>query len=212
MVTPRSNPPADHHGPPRNHHSPWRIRPGVWITGVLLIAIAATAWALTRPETPAPDQAGTPLDQTADLSDLLVDAPAALERAPDFAIPSRAGGDFILSSHLETDGRPVFLNLWASWCLPCRAEMPAIDEAAVRHPDVSFIGVAVQDDETEARAFADEIGVTYTIAFDIRDQVSALYPALGLPATFLIDADGNIVDTYIGTLDADVIDDLVSQF
>jgi peroxiredoxin len=90
--------------------------------------------------------------------------------------------------------------------------MPAIDEAAQRHRDVAFVGIAVKDDESEARAFADEIDIAYTIGFDIREQVSTLYPALGLPATFLIGADGTIVDTYIGTLTDQVIDDLVAQF
>ena len=196
--------------PDRRDHSPWRIRPAVLITGLIMIMIFAGGWWLTRPS--GSTEASTPLDGAVDLSSLDGDAPGARDRAPEFAVPSKDGGDFILSEHLATDGRPVFLNLWASWCLPCRAEMPAIDEASRRHQDVAFVGIAVQDDESEARAFADEIGVTYIIGFDIREQVSALYPAIGLPATFLIGADGTIVDTYIGTLTDQVIDDLVAQF
>jgi thiol-disulfide isomerase/thioredoxin len=202
MVTPS-------HSPDQSGHSPWRIRPPVLITGLILIAVFAAGWWLTRPGD-ATD--ASPLDQAVDLSSLAGNAPVALDPAPDFAVPARDGGDFILSDHLATGGRPVFLNLWASWCLPCRAEMPAIDDAARRHTDVSFVGIAVKDDESEARAFADEIGIGYIIGFDVREQVNALYPALGLPATFLIDTDGNIVDTYIGTLNDQVIDDLVAQF
>ena len=197
------------HSPEPADHSPWRIRPTVLITGLILIVIFAGGWWLTRPSDTTTET--NPLGTAVDLSDLAGNAPEARDRAPDFAVPARDGGDFILSDHLATDGRPVFLNLWASWCLPCRAEMPAIDEASRRYEDVAFVGIAVQDDESEARAFADEIGITYIIGFDIREQVSALYPALGLPATFLIGADGTIVDIYIGTLNDQVIDDLVAQ-
>lgn len=203
MVTPESPPPA----PPPNDHSPWRIRPAVLGLGFGAIVITiAVWWAVGTGGASDPSPA-----TTIDLSDLVADAPAQTERAPDFAVPVRGGGDFVLADHLAGDGRPVFMNLWASWCLPCRDEMPAIDAAAERHPDVAFVGIAVQDDAEDAEAFAEEIGVTYTIGFDIRDQVSALYPALGLPATFLIGADGTIVDTYIGTLTPAVIDELTDQ-
>jgi cytochrome c biogenesis protein CcmG/thiol:disulfide interchange protein DsbE len=207
MVTPRQHRPPDNSGHQPDEHSPWRIRPAILFTGLALILVFAAGWWLTR-DSSSGDEV-SPLDQAVDLSDLLTGAPEAREPAPDFSIPARGGGDFTLSTHLATDGRPVFLNLWASWCLPCRTEMPAIDEAARRHGDVAFVGVAVQDDESEAGAFADEIGVSYTIAYDVRDQVNASYPTLGLPATFLIDSDGTIVETYIGTLNDDVIDGLV---
>ncbi len=126
--------------------------------------------------------------------------PSANATAPDFTVPTRDGGTFTLSDHLATDGRPVFLNLWASWCPPCRAEMPAIQQASIDHPDVLFIGVSVQDDRVAAQAFADEIGVTYTIGYDDENVVDAGYAPLGLPATYLISADGEIVERLFGGL------------
>ena len=58
------------------------------------------------------------------------------EPAPIFSVETQEG-EFSLSEHIATDGRPVFLNLWASWCFPCREEMPAIDRAAAAHPEVA---------------------------------------------------------------------------
>lgn len=125
------------------------------------------------------------------------------EAAPDFALTLIDGTPFRLSDHLADDGRPVILNLWASWCSPCRAEMPAFDVAAQTHTDVFFIGVAVEDDPDSARAFADEIGVSYALAIDEAERVARRYFSPGLPATFFISADGVIVRKAFGQLDED---------
>ena len=130
--------------------------------------------------------------------------------APRFTVPTLDGGSFSLADHLERDGSPVFLNLWASWCPPCRAEMPAIDAAATRHPDVKFVGVAVQDDFQAAARFAQEIGVSYAIGLDEYDEVDALYPSAGLPVTYLIGADGTVVRALFGQLDESQIDESIA--
>ncbi len=135
------------------------------------------------------------------------------ERAPDFAVPIRGGGTFTLSDHLATDGRPVLLNLWASWCPPCRAELPAIDAAAARHPEVLFVGVAVSDSVDDATAFADDLGISYLIGFDENDEVGPAFRAPGLPATYLISPDGHIVKRILGQMTEDSIDaDLAAAF
>lgn len=131
--------------------------------------------------------------------------------AADFSIELLDGSTFRLSDHLADDGRPVFLNLWASWCSPCRAEMPALDAAARNHPEVYFLGVAVDDDPVAAEAFADEIGVTYPLAIDEAERVGRRYPAPGLPATFLISSRGEIVRTIFGQLDEAQIDELLAE-
>jgi len=118
--------------------------------------------------------------------------------APDFDAELLEGGFFRLSNHLADDGRPVFLNLWASWCFPCREEMPAIDALAAAHPEILFLGVAVEDSLDGANGFAEEIGVAYPLAFDETNSVSDLYPVLGLPATFLITADGEVAAKLFG--------------
>lgn len=131
--------------------------------------------------------------------------------AADFSLTLLDGTPFRLTEHLTGDGRPVLLNLWASWCGPCRAEMPALDAASQSHSDVLFLGVAVEDDPDAARGFAAEIGVSYPLAIDESDRVSRRYPSPGLPATYLIGVDGVILRTVFGQLAEDQIDDLISE-
>lgn len=135
---------------------------------------------------------------------------APAEVAPMFTVAT-TDGTFSLSEHLATDGRPVFLNLWASWCFPCREEMPAIDAAATKHPEVAFIGVSVQDTTAEATAFAEEIGVQYTLGFDEEGTVDAAYTPVGLPASFIISADGVILERIFGKVTEADLDEKFSK-
>lgn len=131
--------------------------------------------------------------------------------APDFSVTLFDGTDFRLSSHLSDDGRPVVLNFWASWCVPCREEMPAFDAVSRRRPEVFFLGVAVEDTEAEARTFAAEIGVSYPLGIDPDSAILEQYPILGLPTTWFISADGLIAATWAGQLDPTKLEDLIDQ-
>lgn len=135
------------------------------------------------------------------------------EIAPIFSVATTNGGQFALSEHIANDGRPVFLNLWASWCFPCREEMPAIDAASVAHPEVEFVGVAVQDSEADAAEFADEIGVSYILGFDNDGTVEDAYNPLGLPASYIISGDGIIVERIFGKVtEQDLADKFAEHF
>ena len=133
------------------------------------------------------------------------------EAAATFTVDTFDHGTFALSQHLAEDGRPVFLNLWASWCAPCRAEMPDIDEAAIRNPDVAFIGVAVKDELNAAQGFADEIGVAYPLAFDETNAVDDGYGPIGLPASYIISSEGIIVERIFGPVTGEQIDEKLAQ-
>lgn len=133
------------------------------------------------------------------------------DQSPDFTLELFDGTSFTLSDHLERDGRPVVMNFWASWCLPCREEMPAFDAVAARRPDVYFLGVAVQDTETEARAFAEEIGVGYPLGFDSDGTISDLYPILGLPTTSFITSDRTEAASWSGILDEAKLESLIAE-
>lgn len=133
------------------------------------------------------------------------------DEAPDFSVDLIAGGRFRLSEHLAADGRPVILNLWASWCGPCREEMPALDAVSAANPEVFLIGVAVDDDPGAARGFAAEIGVSYALAVDEGDAVGARYPSPGLPATFFIDGDGQVVRIVYGGVTQEQVQDLIDS-
>jgi thiol-disulfide isomerase/thioredoxin len=138
---------------------------------------------------------------------------ADAELAPNFAVPTASGGEFSLAEHLATDGRPVFLNLWASWCFPCREEMPAISAASEKFTDIAFVGVAVQDSMADAQAFAEEIAVSYTIGFDENDAVDADYRPLGLPASYIISSDGVILERIFGKVtEEDLADKFATYF
>jgi hypothetical protein len=76
--------------------------------------------------------------------------------------------------------------------------MPAINGASQAFTDIKFVGVAVQDNRADSEAFADEIGVTYTIGFDTDNAVNADYNPLGLPASYIISSDGVILERIFG--------------
>jgi thiol-disulfide isomerase/thioredoxin len=109
-------------------------------------------------------------------------------------------------------GRPVVLNFWASWCVPCRTEMPALEAVQRRLGDgVAFLGVNHQDSRTAALQLVDDTGVTYPSGMDPEGQVARAYELVGLPATVLITPDGDLVATRLGAVDADELDLMIDE-
>ena len=130
--------------------------------------------------------------------------------APDFDVPLLDGsGRFVLSEQLAEDDRPVVLNLWASWCRPCRLETPDISAFAEANPDVKIIGVAVEDTERAANDFAAEFRPAYDLAFG-NDDFDSADPRLGLPATYVIGPDGVVDHLFNGIVNEEVLADLTS--
>lgn len=107
----------------------------------------------------------------------------------------------------ELRGKVVFLNFWASWCPPCRAEARALEQAWRRHKaqGVVFVGVNTQDEEARARDFIEEFGVTYPNGMDRGGRIAIDYGVWGLPETFFIDREGRITYKHVGTLGRDTI-------
>ncbi len=131
------------------------------------------------------------------------------DRAPDFTVPLLDGGSFTLSNQLELDDRVIVLNLWASWCIPCRIETPELSAFAASHPEIKVIGVAVQDTESEARRFAAEFKPSYDLAMG--DQEFRMsYPSLRtLPATYIIEPNGRVAHIINGMVTNQLLEDLV---
>jgi cytochrome c biogenesis protein CcmG/thiol:disulfide interchange protein DsbE len=129
--------------------------------------------------------------------------------APDFDIPLY-GSDvhFRLSDHR---GQGVVINFWASWCHPCREEMPVLEEGWRTYKDrgIAFIGANVSDSEEKAAAFLREIGVTYPNGPDPGGEVSALYHLSGLPETFFVTPDGVVAQRVIGGVTAEGLSEAV---
>ena len=111
--------------------------------------------------------------------------------APDFEVETFAGETLRLS---DLEGQVVVLNFWASWCPPCRWEMPAFEEISREYRDrgVTFVGIAMSDTLEDAKGFADQTGVTYPLALDTTNEVVRAYQVRTLPTTFFIDKDGRI--------------------
>lgn len=128
------------------------------------------------------------------------------QTAPDLSFPLFDGSTFDMTGHFATDGRPIVLNLWASWCFPCRTEMPEFSALAEQHPDVAFVGVAVDDSRVPAEEFADEIRVSYPLGIDHNGDVAGAYPFIGLPTTYLISSDRIVTHQIQGQVTGPVLE------
>jgi thiol-disulfide isomerase/thioredoxin len=133
------------------------------------------------------------------------------ETADPAADAGPAPADTISLSDLR--GSIVMLNIWATWCPPCREEMPALQQLHDSHAGrgLRVVGVSIDSalDEGAVNAFAASLGITFLILHDPADHVSRAFRTTGVPETFLIDADGRIVRRWIGRFDPlapDVID------
>jgi len=111
--------------------------------------------------------------------------------APDFALKSSTGQNLRLS---EYRGDVVMINFWATWCGPCRQEMPLLDELYARYQRVGFnlLGVNIDDDSRRAMQMIDELGVSFPVLFDARKEVSELYEVEAMPVTVLVDREGTV--------------------
>jgi len=99
-------------------------------------------------------------------------------------------------------GKVVFLNFWASWCPPCRAEARELEATwqRVKDQEVIFLGIDIQDTEEDARAFLKEFSITYPNGRDASGKVAIDYGVWGIPETFFIDRRGRITYKHVGTL------------
>lgn len=121
--------------------------------------------------------------------------------APDFqlALYGSGGQTWRLA---DQRGKGVVVNFWASWCVPCRAEMPALQKlySESHARGVEFIGVGVQDTEADALAFLSEMGVTFPTGLDADGSILQSYSVLGLPSTYFVNKRGQIVREWVGLI------------
>lgn len=130
------------------------------------------------------------------------------------ALPVTNAVDF--EQLLADSESPMVVNLWASWCIPCRSEAPLFTEAHRQLGDeVRFIGVATQDNQVDAEAFVAEFSMTFENYFDRNGEVKGWIGSLGLPTTFFVASGGEVVSTHFGIIDerslALEIDELLSR-
>lgn len=118
-------------------------------------------------------------------------AGAADRAAPDFRLVARSGETVALS---DLRGQVVLINFWATWCGPCRKEMPLLEQIARRYGPLGFtmLGINVEEDSRLADVFLKEVAVSFPILLDPQNGVSKLYDVQAMPSTVIVDRAGNI--------------------
>lgn len=163
-----------------------------WILGALVL-LGAGAFLATRQ--PAPSGGDYVL------------APQYRRPAPDFALPDYKSGDTIRLSQYR--GKVVLLNFWATWCPPCRREIPDFIEVqrALRPQGFEIIGLSLDEGGAQDVApFARQVGINYAVALGNQD-VATLYGGIrGIPTSFLIDREGSIARTFPGMVDRQTLE------
>lgn len=130
--------------------------------------------------------------------------------APDFTLVDLEGNAVTLS---DLRGRPVVLNFWATWCPPCRLEMPELQETQRDYAEQGVVVLTVNQDESAAQvqSFFDEIGLTLQAVLDDDGDVGIAYGAFYLPSTVFINADGDITAFHRGIISRSQMDDYLVQ-
>ena len=116
---------------------------------------------------------------------------AQAESAQDFVLKSNSGENVRLA---EQQGKVVMLNFWASWCGPCRKEMPLLDGLYQRYQEVGFVlyGINVEKNTGDAEKLLKDLGTSFPILWDGDSKVSKLYDVNAMPTTIMIDKDGKV--------------------
>lgn len=168
----------------------------MWLAGAILAAaLLAGAFFLYKhlSKTYQPDTLmENPTDETG----------AQTYQAPDFTAMDQSGNTVRLSDNF---GTPIVLNFWASWCPPCKAEMPHFEAAYKTHTDIQFLMVNATSGDimSDAKKLIEAEGYTFPVLFDTEGVAAYTYGASSLPITFFIDKDGNLVTYAIGSLSAE---------
>ena len=126
------------------------------------------------------------------------------EPAPNFTLALIDGGNFNLNDYT---GRPVLINFFASWCLPCREEMPVLEKIVHEYEPkgVVFLGIAVDDTEEKMKDFIAKYGVTFPVGLDKTAAIQKSFGLYGIPTTYFIDKQGIITYFHSGSVTEELL-------
>ena len=172
----------------------------------VIAVIAGVIWYLERDDDGATSPGGErygPVDMPAELR--LPDVEVAPEEgamAPNFLLEDLGGGEIRLS---DLRGRPLIINFWATWCAPCRKEMPQFVQAYDRYKSegLEIVAVNLQEGKSIASRFADDYGMDFKVAVDRDGEVGDQYHLLGLPTTYFVGRDGVIRSVFTGPFESE---------
>ena len=161
------------------------IAVGLMVGLLVLIAAGVTMWGTGLGA--APRSAGRPLPG---------------QPALDFTLDLLDGSTLAFS---DLRGQVAVINFWATWCPPCEDEMPGLQAVweEYREEGVVFVGIAFDDEESAVREMVSRFGITYPLGMDVGDRISTAYGITGVPETFVVDLQGNVVYVHIGPVSAE---------
>ena len=167
--------------PPARRRAAWNS--AALLVGLALLAAAGVAmWGLGH---------GTTIQRSG--------RPLPGQAAPDFSLALVDGSTLSLS---DLRGQVVVVNFWATWCPSCAEELADLQSVWEAHQEqgVAFVGVAYQDDLSDVQRRVAAEGLTYLVGLDQGDHIAAAYGITGVPETFVIDSEGQVVNVYIGPI------------
>jgi thiol-disulfide isomerase/thioredoxin len=179
-----------------------------------LLSLTATLLLLTACGSAAGGEPGADTAFVAGDGSIVLIAPAERQPAPDLGGTTLEGGQFLLSEHL---GEIVVLNVWASWCAPCRAEAPVLEAVwqEVRDDGVQFVGLDTRDTEEAALAFIDAYDITYPNVIDEDGRLQLLFsdtlPPQAIPSTLVVDREGRVAGRIIGRVTEATLTALIEE-
>ena len=178
--------------------------------GALYNSLAGTVQlggiATTPKETQAPTETQPPAQTTETVPSQTADTQATeppANIAPDFTLLDMDGNEVTLASFF---GKPIVLNFWASWCGPCKMEMPEIQKFYDKYgQEIHFLLVSVDDSLETAKAFIESEGYTFPVYYDATSVGAYTYGASSIPLTYFIDAEGNLTAYYMGAMSEGIL-------
>jgi len=129
-------------------------------------------------------------------------------KAPDFELENLAGETVKLSDY---QGKKVILNFWATWCPPCKEEMPAMEKFYQKAgDDVEILAVNI-DPQYDVKGFANKMGITFPILLDKNDKVNSTYSVMTIPTTYFINEEGLITNKYLTSMTVELMEQYIKE-
>ena len=135
------------------------------------------------------------------------------EKAPDFTVTDYSGNKVNLS---DFKGKPVVINFWATWCGPCKSELPHFDKLySEKNQEIEFMMVNLTDGQSETedtvKSFINETGYKFPVYFDTEYSGANAYQVYSIPLTVFVDKDGNIIDSYTGAMSFETLNGFIEK-